>query len=291
MPSKNSRQLKIQKGFTLIELLVVIAIVGVLAGLTVVNVSGATEAARIAKLKVYSNSIRSSMMGNRVSEWRLDEGIGTTTADTVGINTGTLVSSPVWKSGADCVLGGCLSFNGTSGYVDTPFIPSTTIGDGNPFTVELWAYPKNVSSNLCMFGGQNPRFYLSHTGGKFYYGIGNVNDSGTSNAVLVDNKWQHIVLVYDGNIATTYVDGIKKDSNSIGVQSYFTGRAYIGAENPSSGVIFNGLLDEVRVYSAALTASVVREDYLAGLGQLLEKNQISKSDYQLRLFDLYAINK
>ena len=71
--------------FTLIELLVVIAIIGILSGLIITTMSGATESARIAKLKVYSNSVRDTLGANMVSEWKFDgptgDGIAATAND------------------------------------------------------------------------------------------------------------------------------------------------------------------------------------------------------------------
>jgi prepilin-type N-terminal cleavage/methylation domain-containing protein len=49
-----------KKGFTLIELLVVIAIIGILSGLIIVNLSGATDAAHDAKIKANLDQLRAS---------------------------------------------------------------------------------------------------------------------------------------------------------------------------------------------------------------------------------------
>jgi prepilin-type N-terminal cleavage/methylation domain-containing protein len=49
-----------QKGFTLIELLVVIAIIGILAGMVVVNMSSAPNAAKDATVKSYMDQVKST---------------------------------------------------------------------------------------------------------------------------------------------------------------------------------------------------------------------------------------
>ena len=49
-----------QKGFTLIELLVVIAIIGILAGMVVVNMSSAPDAAKNAKIQSYFDQLRTA---------------------------------------------------------------------------------------------------------------------------------------------------------------------------------------------------------------------------------------
>ena len=61
-----------KKAFTLIELLVVIAVIGILSGLIVVSMGGITTKANIAKLQVFSNSIKNSLMSDFVAEYRLD---------------------------------------------------------------------------------------------------------------------------------------------------------------------------------------------------------------------------
>jgi prepilin-type N-terminal cleavage/methylation domain-containing protein len=298
MPSTSNRELKRQKAFTLIELLVVIAIVGILAGLAVVNMSGATEAARIARLKVYSNSIRSSLMGSRVSEWKFDEASGTTTVDTVGTNTGTLTNSPVRKSGVDCVSGGCLLFNGTSDYVNCGNAASLNITDA--ITLEAWVNgPRDPGWSKGWIGVvykksySSPPWALRQGDSSMYFTVSNATGYliDISAAPVFDNTWKHVVGTYDGTVGKIYVNGVLKSSasNSGTMLAASGDYAYVGSSSK-----YQGLIDEVRIYNAAMTASAVRENYLAGLDKLLASGQITNQDYQQRLADLnstYAVSE
>jgi prepilin-type N-terminal cleavage/methylation domain-containing protein len=300
MPSANNRQFKIQKAFTLIELLVVIAIVGILAGLAVVNMSGATEAARIAKLKVYSNSIRSSLMGNRVSEWKFDEGAGTSTADTVGNNSGDLTGHlPTWKIGTGCVSGNCLSFDGSDDYIG--------FGDKDldytEFTIELWTKSFSASqahvTNLIGKGdwNQTNNWYLGYKSAShlsFVYGVGWGSGPSYPISSFDLTRWHHMVGVATANQLKLYLDGVLANSTTISHGSVSNDYELQIARSSYYGERYDGLIDEVRIYSAAMTASAVREDYLSGLDKLLVNGQITNEDYQQRLADLnstYAVNK
>lgn len=79
-----------RKAFTLIELLVVIAIIGILSGLIIVSLGGATSKANLAKAEVFYNSMRNAMLGDLISEWKFEEGSGSTAYD-----TWTVVEGPV----------------------------------------------------------------------------------------------------------------------------------------------------------------------------------------------------
>ena len=47
-----------------------------------------------------------------------------------------------------------------------------------------------------------------------------------------------------------------------------------------------GLIDDVRIYNAAISTSQVRENYLAGLNKLLANNAITKTEYDSRISEL-----
>jgi prepilin-type N-terminal cleavage/methylation domain-containing protein len=294
---------KQRKGFTLIELLVVIAIVGILAGLAAVNMSGATEAARIAKLKVYSNSIRSSLMGNRVSEWIFDEGAGTTTtADTVGTNNGTFFnfnfdSTDGWRTGSSCVLGWCLQFDGTDDYINT--VSNVGIIDNQARTVTLWFKPsdKQGRQDLFSFGGTTTskmfNIIYDMTNEGIYFG-GYADDTGGHTNTITRNAWNFVATTYNGSVVKVFINGnTAPDISASHALSTGPSTLYMGKSRENVGN-YKGLIDEVRIYDSALTASVIRDQYVAGLDKLLASGQVTDRDYQQRIAELsstYATNK
>ena len=304
----NDHLFKNQKAFTLIELLVVIAIVGILTGMVVVNMSGATESARMAKSKAFSGSIRSSLLMNRVSEWMFEEGTGTSTADTIGANTGILMNGPAWRSGSDCVSGGCLSLDSTNDYVDLGNDASLNIT--GQITISAWVKldsygtsgARTVVSKWSSVAGQR-QYMLTVYPDKANLYVRRSDDGAsiglTGNATIQLNSWCYLVGVFNGSTQTMeiYVNGAKDKTSSSGVPAAMASTAtklIIGGYNNGASEKFSGLVDEVRIYNAALTSSVIRGQYFAGLDQLLASGSITGEEYQKRTADLnsnYAANE
>ncbi|MFA5743043.1 MAG: LamG-like jellyroll fold domain-containing protein [Candidatus Paceibacterota bacterium] len=298
-----------EKAFTIIELLVVIAIIGILAGLVVVSLSGATEAARIAKGKAFSSSVRSSLLMNRVSEWNFDETSGSIATDTVGISNGTLTNNPTRKFGGDCISGGCLEFNGTNNYV----MGANNVGLSGDFTATISAWVKLNSLNnsgyhtLVSFGqtGSLQGFAISQFTPDssiirvaFFGGV--TNTGSTAPGTVTTGQWYHLVATkvpgaIGANTTKLYINGALQPLTfgTSATPNMIAGKLYVGSD--AAGEYSNfAVIDEVRIYNAALTASAIREQYFAGLDKLLASNQITRQDYQQRLADLnstYAVKE
>jgi len=78
-----------------------------------------------------------------------------------------------------------------------------------------------------------------------------------STSASIASGWHHTVLVYDGSVIKLYVDGVLKDSKQ------FTGPINSSANNLLIGNGFNSTIDNVKVYSRALSADEVNWDYQA----------------------------
>ncbi|MCK9446367.1 prepilin-type N-terminal cleavage/methylation domain-containing protein [bacterium] len=288
----------IRKAFTLIELLVVIAIIGILSGLIVVSMSGVTDKANIAKAQVFSNSLRNSLMLNLISEWKLDEIIGTaspyTTPDSwSGGNTGTLYGTGGTQvfpqlQNSNCVSNKCFLFDGTDDYVDFGNAINLKSPQG---TMNYWLYLTDLTTgrgviHIYEIGGSDYLRNYINPNGQIDLVIEDENVSCVnvvSNALPL-NKWTNITWVQDGISIKLYINGqlsILAGTNS-GV--WWTNHLSILTTRLGlSWTYFKGSIDEIRMYNAAMQTSQIKEQYYAGLNSLLANGSISARDYLLRL--------
>ncbi|MCK4629226.1 MAG: hypothetical protein KAT56_09495 [Sedimentisphaerales bacterium] len=90
-----------------------------------------------------------------------------------------------------------------------------------------------------------------------------------STTLLNDNNWHHVAGVYDGSMAYVYVDGILEGSSErTGLIDINDLPVTIGARATSATEVersWNGLIDDVRVYSYGISAAQVLE--LVAMGQ------------------------
>jgi prepilin-type N-terminal cleavage/methylation domain-containing protein len=282
----------VRQAFTLIELLVVIAIIGILSGLIIVTMSGATQKATIAKSQVFSNSLRNALMANLVSEWKFDQVTTDQTPDSwSGGNTCTLKQNG-YAGACDsthcpqlqttgCISGNCLSFDGTDDYVDCG--NSSNYLSGN-FTIGVWANSLVKSWHYVLGNGLYNianAFEIVERQGIFGYGVYYDTSSGQPLAlpsnILTPGQWKYITITYDGSYLKIYIDGVYK--NQVARTGNFSGNNLIIGDNGASGRYWYGFIDEVRIYNATIPTSQIKEQYYAGLNKLFTKGTITKEEY------------
>ena len=304
MQPTNNRQPKTQKAFTLIELLVVIAIIGILAGMVVVNMSGATESARIAKSINFASSIQRIMATSLAGEWNFD---GQNANDSSGNgNNGTInggaVTTTTTPYGNGAAGQYAMSFDGINDYVSV--LHSASISLSNTFTVSVWIKTNTAGRRILVkepSGGGVTNYSLQldssgYLGGGTYDNLSHNSSFYNTAKAVNDGNWHHAVMARDGvSKIYIYVDSVMQSATDTTVGNTITnsGNFIIGNRNNVSSY-FNGSIDEVRIYSAVLPSSAIREQYVAGLDKLLASNQITEKDHQQRLADLnstYATNE
>jgi hypothetical protein len=75
--------------------------------------------------------------------------------------------------------------------------------------------------------------------------------------VLPIGVWTHVAVTFDGTMATLYIDGEKTGSGAFAFDSDADARIQLGCSGPMGGEVFNGALDEVRIYNRLLPQSEV----------------------------------
>ena len=204
-----------------------------------------------------------------VGHWRLDEGSGTSTADSSGNGrNGTLVDALIWVDG---VAGKALFFNGTSGYVAIPdFPPPTSV------TISAWIKPSAASSaDRIIVDKHNSEYDLRLDGAgqlsATVAGISLTDTSFTLDSVANVGRWYHVAVTFDAStdVMKLYRDGQPVASRSnIGVITDQATALRIGRHSQFDFGSFLGAIDEVRLVGTALTASEIQDQYAEGMGTL-----------------------
>ena len=151
-------------------------------------------------------------------------------------------------------------FNGSSSYIDTNISTITS----NSGSVSLWV-KTTTGTQSNFFGGQSPsqnRFYFGVRNNNFWMGAGDSQNSyNISASSLLDGNWHHVVLTLDGSTAKYYLDG---NSTPVDTLSYTSAGTIgvtplIGALDATGSILAytNGSIDQVRIYSSALSSSDV----------------------------------
>jgi len=134
-----------------------------------------------------------------VGYWNLNEGTGTTAADSSGSgNTGTLVNSPAWTTGE---LGNALNFvSGGKGYVSASGAGSLANSYTHGMTVAAWIKPRSAG------GGSGGRivdkdnnnggwFFAMNASNTVHFVVDvfpQVSPARVSAAAAALNSWQHV---------------------------------------------------------------------------------------------------
>jgi len=203
-----------------------------------------------------------------VAYWSFDEGSGNIAYDASGNgNHGTLINGPKWTQGK---IGGALSFDGVNDYVDCGNNPSLDITD--EITVEAWVYiPSGVDTNYergIINRGAEGYWRMGIKWGNIRFHVWNTENILKSVSFAYTNDvWIHVVATVKANdklriykngqiMAETSFPGEMKSNPSLRVQ--------IGNLGYGVSYIWNGLIDEVRIYNRALSEEEIRFHYSRG---------------------------
>lgn len=221
-----------------------------------------------------------SPVGSQTAYWKFDEGYGTTANDQ-SINGNTLtLSTASWEAAGKFAS----AWNGTG----STYLSRTNDDDFNfnatqDFTYSMWfksdatANPGTVEYLVNKANATTAGYavYVNNTTGQLCFGIDDDASWGPDIASCTtndfyDNTWHHLVAVRDSAGADQtriYIDGVLRDSDTDTTTATLTNSLslYVGdRDGTNNGDEFNGDLDELKLYRAALTPEQVLIDYHQG---------------------------
>lgn len=204
-----------------------------------------------------------------------EEGSGKETLDKTGNNKpGILQGGAKWEKGQ---IGNAISFNGKDAYIE---MPDNDILDPQNITVEMWVKPNGFAGDPVLFShSQNDAgWYVQATiAGKVWFCIpepGGDHCHLTINLTLEIGKFQHLAITYDKKNIKYHLNGELKDTipeatlvqNRVGPLRFGTWGQL--------GWWFDGILDEVAIYSRVLTEEEIKQDMKEGI--LADVSPLSK---------------
>jgi hypothetical protein len=215
-----------------------------------------------------------------VGYWSFEEATGTKATDFSGNgNTGTLtdMANPAtatsgWGSGR---LGGGLNFDGVDDYVNAGDPSSGVLDFSGAFTVSHWINPGNsidtFSINKRLSGvviGYDFLIGPVSTAGQAQFRLqDSITGEGNSNTAtgLNDGKWHHLVGVFTGTQILIYKDGSAVGSPvSYAPAGNFLNTTVFNIAARAGASFYTGKIDEVRIYSRALSAAEITKLYQSG---------------------------
>jgi len=225
-----------------------------------------------------------SPAGGLVLALGFDEASGTTAIDSSASPKNGTILQAVRVPGK---FGSALKFDGVNDWVTVTDTTNSKLDLTTGMTLEAWVNPSAMSGWETVLykergtAGEGLLCYALYahdgaplSGGKAvpagYVRLNNATQTtdravrGTTKLAL--NTWTHIATTYDGTVQKFYVNGILVGTaNPLVAPSLNTivqsnGAIRIGGNASSTGEFFQGLIDEVRVYNRALSASEIGTD-------------------------------
>jgi len=243
-----------------------------------------------------------------VAHWSFEDNYN----DFVGGHDGIPIGDPQFKAGK---VDKSIKFDGTDDYLEVPDHEDIDFEADENFSISFWIKvpvhddtPWKLSRFLFKSHMNSPRIgyyfavewrYQIGVGKLIFYALDSDTYSGyvISNISINDNAWHHIIGVKQGSNGYLYIDG-KLDNN---VNNMPTGNlstnqslklASIGHNwsSMAGDMMFNGSLDEVKIWNYALDENKVYEEYMEGGRGLVghyDFDYTAESDN----FDYYDENK
>ncbi len=200
-----------------------------------------------------SRTRRLSIKG-KTGWWHFDNN----TDDTTGAFNGTAYGSPSYTTGK---IDTAIDLDGSNDYVVLP----AGVADTNDMSITAWVYwdGGNNWQRIFDFGSSSSNFmFLTPSNGSVMrFAIKNGgSEQRVDTSRLATGQWVHLAVTLRDDAATLYVNGKAVSSNgnvTINPAELLADRNYIGDSQFSADPLFNGRIDEFRIFNHALSGSQI----------------------------------
>ncbi|MDH5641349.1 MAG: Ig-like domain-containing protein, partial [Nitrospira sp.] len=201
-----------------------------------------------------------------VSWWRADGNAD----DSQDGNAGSVQNGAAYAMGVD---GQAFQFDGVDDYVQIGAKPNLVVT--NAATISAWIRPTGVMSGNGVIVNKEGEYQIAiFPDGTLRWALANTNPGWVwinTGAVVSLNQWTHVALTYEAGTAKTYLNGMLvhtyAGAGNIGDVNTSMNDFRIGGRQGAASSVFQGLIDDVRVYNRALSgaelASVLGPDDVA----------------------------
>lgn len=215
----------------------------------------------------------------KLAQYTFDETSGTAVSDSSGSgNHATVKGAATWAAGK---LNRAISLSGTDGYVQ---LPEGIVSRADSITVATWVKANSLSDYVRIFdfgsGTGTYMFLTPKVGNSMRFAITTGGNAPGQEQIinapgLPTGVWKHVTLTMSGSTGILYVDGVEVGrNNNMTLRPSSLGQTknnYIG-KSQYPDPYFNGLIDDFRIYSRALSAAEVAA-LAAGIGQTLNADE------------------
>jgi len=174
-----------------------------------------------------------------------------------------LSACELYSPGASALTGPYATFNGSTSLITTGLLGPSAAA---PRSLTLWLKPSATQTKrVCGYGTATAggAFQVYLTGGNIYVDVhGTTYAFGAISAAV----WHHFATTYDGVTLRGYLDGVEGTPVTVTLTTAATGTLLMGGG--PSGTGYSGSLDEVKLWTRALTAAEITRDYNTGVGMV-----------------------
>lgn len=204
-----------------------------------------------------------------VAHWRLDEATGTVAYDATANSLDGAISGPTFSATSTCRIGRCFSFDGVNDYVSVP--DASALNPTSTITLSAWFRANDIAGQIIppivkkadASAGYSLEIDNTTSQLRFYVFVGGAWRSSPASAAIATGKWYHAVGVYDGSNIRLYIDGqeVSPPTSQTGSITAAINLFNIGRDPANTTRLWDGLIDDVRIYNRALSADEVWKLY------------------------------